>query len=52
MRWIGRSVWVEVARCYYCGAGLRTGMARFIVVGGRSVGVHRRHPRRAGEVAA
>ncbi|MFD4398751.1 hypothetical protein [Kitasatospora sp. NPDC058478] len=37
-------------RCFYCGAGLRKAVARYIVVNGKPVGVHMWHPRRAGEV--
>lgn len=40
-----------LTRCFYCGAGLGKALTRSIVVNGRTVGVHRWHPRRAGEVA-
>ncbi|MFD8755647.1 hypothetical protein ACFV0O_32420 [Kitasatospora sp. NPDC059577] len=39
------------ARCFYCGAELRKALTRTIVVNGQTVGVHRWHPRRAGEVS-
>ncbi|GAB7183437.1 hypothetical protein ATKI12_3268 [Kitasatospora sp. Ki12] len=39
------------ARCFYCGAGLRKALTRIIVVNGQTVGVHRWHLRRAGEVS-
>ncbi|MEE1787147.1 hypothetical protein PUR71_30205 [Streptomyces sp. SP17BM10] len=39
-------------RCNYCGAGLRKAVTRRIGVNGQTVGVHMRHPRRAGEVSA
>ncbi|MGW2376882.1 hypothetical protein [Kitasatospora sp. NPDC001683] len=39
-------------RCFYCGAGLLKAETRYIVVNGRTVGVHSRHPRRVGEVPA
>lgn len=40
-----------LSRCFYCGAGLGKALIRSIVVNGRTVSVHRWHPRRAGEVA-
>lgn len=49
---LGRPSGVAGSRCFYCGAGLRKSLARYIVVNGQAVGVHRWHPRRAGEVAA
>ncbi|MFF7988449.1 hypothetical protein ACFZDG_01490 [Kitasatospora xanthocidica] len=39
-------------RCFYCGAGLKKALTRNIVVNGRTVRVHRWHPRSAGEVSA
>ncbi len=47
-----RASGAAVARCFYCGAGLRKAAARYIVVNGQTVGVHKRHPRRTGEVSA
>lgn len=53
MTWSRRAAsGVAATRCHYCGAGLRTALARYIVVNGQTVGVHRWHPRRAGEVSA
>lgn len=40
-----------VSRCFYCGAGLSKALTRSIVVNGQTVGVHRWHPRRSGEVS-
>ncbi len=52
MKRVKRSAGVGVSRCFYCGAGLLKGEVRLIVVNGLVVAVHRRHPRRAGEVSA